>query len=449
MKQFSSPMMLKSIKQNELGFLSDIFSSAVVFAVDKNRKITFWSQGAEQILGFSSQKVMGENCLIANRCQQCLKGCGISENGKIENYSINLLDAQNKTIEFKKYAIAFYDDAREFNGGVEVLIPYDVTRKVKNNKSLRNVNIFHGLASADPAMQEVFKLVLRVAETDVNVLVRGESGTGKELIARAIHDESPRKNKPFMALNCASLNGSLLESELFGHVKGAFTDAYRNHAGLVSRAEGGTLFLDEVAEIPLDLQAKLLRVIQEREYSPVGTNDIVKADIRILAATHQSLRKRVLEGKFREDLMYRLRVVPLFLPPLRERKNDIPLLLDHFINEFDKKGVKKITGFHPDTMRLLLNYHWPGNVRELINVIEYANAVSRTDIVTIKDLPPEFLESKNSVDKKNDVLSVNSEKKKIKDAIIESDGDLNLAAELLGMSRTTFWRKRKKYQLNI
>ena len=437
--------MLEEIKQNDLKFLSEIFSSAVVFAVDKNRKITFWSKGAEQILGFPSEKVIGENCLTGNRCQQCLKGCGISEYGQVDGYSINLLDVAGKAIAFKKYAIAFYDDAKEFNGGVEVLIPSETNQKYEAKTDLVNENTFHGLVSSDPAMQEIFKLVLRVAETDVNVLVRGESGTGKELIARAIHDESPRKNKSFMALNCASLNANLLESELFGHVKGAFTDAYRNHIGLVSRAEGGTLFLDEVAEIPLDIQAKLLRVIQEREYSPVGTNDIIKADIRILAATHQSLRKLVLEGKFREDLMYRLRVVPLFLPPLRERKNDIPLLLNHFIKDFDKKGMKNISSFHPDTMRLLLNYHWPGNVRELINVIEYANAVSRTSIVTINDLPPEFLESKNTIDFKSDDLSINSEKKKIKDALIESDGDLGLAAKLLGMSRTTLWRKRKKY----
>ena len=441
------PKQSSSLSPEYLHQLATLFSSAAVFAVDKDRKIIFWSSGAEQLLGYRSDELLGENCLTGNRCQQCIQGCGIKQHGQINGYKLSLYDADGNTVEVKKYACSIIDDNGAFNGGVEVLIPVDESFNGISNNNAESSHVFHGLLSADQLMQDVFNLVTRVAQSDVNVLVRGESGTGKELIARAIHAESPRRDKPFMALNCASLSATLLESELFGHVKGAFTDAIRNHVGLVTLAEGGTLFLDEVAEIPLDLQAKLLRVIQEREYTPVGSNKVVKADIRILAATHQSLRKMVHEGRFREDLMYRLRVVPLFLPPLRDRKGDIPLLLNHFMQEFEQNGSRKIQQVHPDAMRLLLNYEWPGNVRELKNVLEYANAVSRTSTMTVKDLPPEFLQLNSTSHKDRSGVFQDSEIKQIKAALNESEGDLSLAAKILGMSRTTLWRKRKKYSI--
>lgn len=427
--------------------LASIFQSAVVFAVDNNRKLTYWSRSAERLLGFSANDLIGQNCLTGNRCQQCISDCEITKLGQVDGSPVTLYHANGHLVKFRKYASAYMDEDGEFNGGVEVLIP-DEQGSFGSIDFLEDTeHFFHGVVSSDSAMQEIFKLVINVAETDVNVLVRGESGTGKELIARAIHDESPRRDKPFMALNCASLSSNLLESELFGHIKGAFTDAIRDHAGLIKRAEGGTLFLDEVAEIPLDLQAKLLRLLQEREFTPLGSEQVIKADIRILAATHQSLRKRVHEKKFREDLMYRLRVVPLFIPPLRERKGDINLLLNYFMQEFEKRGSRKIKEIHPDAMRLLLNYKWPGNVRELRNVVEYANAVSRSNILTLKDLPPEFLETKSFTRSEKQGSKDEIELKKIKNAMQESDGDLDLTAEILGVSRTTLWRKRKKYQI--
>lgn len=427
--------------------LASIFPSAVVFAVDGDRKLSYWSKGAEAILGFHAKDLIGQNCLTGNRCQECISGCDISKHGQIDAFPITLHHREGHSINFRKYARAYFDEHGNFDGGVEVLIPIERNVDDRLGQSHDPQHVFHGIVSSDPAMQEIFKLVINVAETDVNVLVRGESGSGKELIAMAIHNESPRKEKPFMALNCAALSSNLLESELFGHVKGAFTDAVRDHIGVIQRAEGGTLFLDEVAELPLELQAKLLRVLQEREFTPLGSEKVIKADIRILAATHQSLRMRVHEGKFREDLMYRLRVVPLFLPPLRDRKGDVNLLLNYFMQEFEKKGFRKVKEIHPDAMRLLLNYPWPGNVRELRNIVEYANAVSRSDIMTVKDLPPEFLESKTL--NKNDKINNKDELeiRNIKRALQESDGNLDLTAELLGISRTTLWRKRKKYQI--
>lgn len=433
--------------EESLELINSILPSAVIFTVDRERRITYWSESAEKILGFSTNDLLGENCLTGNRCNQCMAGCGMSENILIEGFPIALHHKDGHLINFKKYAHAYLDENNNFNGGIEILIPEQSIHSQHAGIHQNKEYAFHNIISSDPAMLDIFKIVKNVAETDVNVLVRGESGSGKELIARAIHNESPRSTKPFIAINCASLSSNLLESELFGHVKGAFTDAIRDHTGIIQQAEGGTLFLDEVAELSMPLQAKLLRVLQERVFTPLGSEKIIRADIRLLAATHQSLRNLVHEGRFREDLMYRLRVVPLFIPPLRERKSDIKLLLEHFINEFGKTSTRQIKDVHPDAMRLLLNYEWPGNVRELKNVIEYANAVSREKILKVNDLPPEFLEQGNIKNNTRLDFKSDTERKKIKQVLQECDGNLDLTANLLGISRTTLWRKRKKYQI--
>jgi transcriptional regulator with PAS, ATPase and Fis domain len=296
-------------------------------------------------------------------------------------------------------------------------------------------------------MQDVFHLIANAAETAVTVLVRGESGTGKELVAKAIHHLSVRKDAPFMAINCAALSSNLLESELFGHVRGAFTGAIKDHSGLFQRAHGGTLFLDEVAELPLELQAKLLRVIQERNYIPVGGDRSISVDVRIIAATHRSLRQEVKNGRFREDLMYRLRVVPIFLPPLRERREDIALLLWHFINLHNTAEFRKIDKIEPLAMRTLLDYPWLGNIRELQNVVEYAFAVGRGTTLRLSELPPEFREPqvKQVIHKTNSPLSSDQEEFAIRQALSQHNNMISPAAQSLGMSRATFWRKRKLY----
>ena len=242
-----------------------------------------------------------------------------------------------------------------------------------------------------------------------------------------------------------------MESELFGHVKGAFTGAINNHAGLFQRANGGTLFLDEVAELPLELQSKLLRVLQEQSFIPVGGHEAVKVDVRIIAATHRSLREEVKAGRFREDLMYRLRVVPVFLPPLRDRRLDVNLLLWHRINNHNLHSRRHIDSIAPDAMRCLLDYQWPGNVRELNNVIEYAYAVGRGNELCVNDLPPEFRETLLSSTPES-LLPANRPKQKneaelIREALEISGGHLEAAAQYAGMSRATFWRKRKKYKI--
>ncbi len=288
-------------------------------------------------------------------------------------------------------------------------------------------------------MFRVFDVIRNVAATDVTVLVRGESGTGKELVARAIHDESHRKKHPFVAVNCASFSPGLLESELFGHKKGAFTGAVADRAGIFAQADGGTLFLDEVAEIPMDLQSKLLRVLQERVIVPVGGNKALRVDVRVIAATHRSLREEVRAGRFREDLMYRLRVVPLFLPPLRERSIDVELLLRHFIDEHNRQGLRQVGRIAPDAMRALLSHRWPGNIRELRNVVDHAFAMGRGPEIRLDELPPEFTEQAAAKPRWRGP----DEATAIREALDAHHGDLAAAAAALGMGRTTLWRKRK------
>ncbi len=305
-----------------------------------------------------------------------------------------------------------------------------------------NAQNFHGILSRSPLMRDVFQIIQTAAQTEATVLVRGESGSGKELVARAIHELSERKDAPFLAVNCAALSSNLLESELFGHVRGAFTGAIKDHKGLFQRAQGGTLFLDEIAELPMELQAKLLRVIQERNYVPVGGVCSMPVNVRLVAATHRSLREEVKNGRFREDLMYRLRVVPIYLPPLRERREDISLLMWAFIHQHNAANRRKIEEIEPEAMRLLLDYAWRGNIRELQNVVEYAFAVGRGTILKSAELPPEFREVQPIIIHKP--ISMEDEKSAIQRALTENK-NVNAAAESLGMSRATFWRKRKLY----
>lgn len=357
--------------------------------------------------------------------------------------------ANGERVTCYRTARAFFNAEGEFAGALEFLQPQVSAETVIGQQS--NSESFHGILSRDPAMLEAIKIIRNVAETEATVLIRGESGTGKELVARALHQESPRHVQPFLAINCAALTPSLLESELFGHVKGAFTGAVRTHAGLFQRAHGGTLFLDEVAELPLELQAKLLRVLQEQSFIPVGGDAAVSVDVRIIAATHRSLREEVKAGRFREDLMYRLRVVPVFLPPLRERRLDVNLLLWNSINLHNLHGRRHVDSIAPEAMRRLLDYRWPGNVRELINVVEYAFAVGRDNELSLDDLPPEFRESKPLTI--SEQLSPPKHKKYqneadlIREALQMTGGNMEAAASYAGMSRATFWRKRKKYNI--
>ncbi len=315
---------------------------------------------------------------------------------------------------------------------------------------------FHGMWTRDPGMRRVFDIVERAARREVSVLVRGPTGSGKELIARAIHDLSPRHAGPFRAINCAALPPTLLESELFGHVRGAFTGALRDSPGIFRAAHHGTLFLDEVAEMPLDLQAKLLRVLETRTVIPIGSTDSVEVDVRIVAATHQSLRKAVEEKRFRADLMYRLRVVPIFLPPLAARRGDLELLTDKLVEQLNTEGARQVRQVSRGARDAIGAYAWPGNVRELHNALQYAYVVGDGPVLLDVELPPEV--SGVAFDPDTPALNMrrpepdredeSDDARRIRLALEHAGGNRERAAQILGMSRVTLWRRIKALGLD-
>jgi len=313
--------------------------------------------------------------------------------------------------------------------------------------------LFHGMWTQDPRMQETFRIIEKVAGEDMTVLVRGETGSGKELVAHAVHDLSPRSKGPFRAINCAALPGNLLESELFGHARGAFTGAVKDTPGHLQSADGGTLFLDEVAELPLELQAKLLRVLETKTVLPVGARDPIPVDVRIISATHRALREDVEAGRFRADLMYRLRVIPIRLPPLRERPADVLLIGSKIIEEFNAHGRRQIDSIATPAEAALERYEWPGNVRELRNVLAYAFAIGEGPILQLADLPAEVaspLTNGSEVFVHDSGVAPDDEPpevRRIRDALVRTNGNRDRAAKLLGMSRVTLWRRMRELGL--
>lgn len=306
--------------------------------------------------------------------------------------------------------------------------------------------VFQNVVTVAPCMLAFFELIERVARTDASVLIRGETGTGKELAAHAVHNLSPRATGPWQAVNCATLGSDLLASELFGHVKGAFTGAISDKKGLFELANKGSLFLDEVGEMSMDVQARLLRVLQERIFTPVGATQTRSTDVRMITATHRALRQEVEEGRFREDLMYRLRVVKLFLPPLRERVGDVNALTWWFVDEFNQQGFRHITGIEQKAYDALNEYHWPGNIRELRNAIEGAFAIGVGETLRLEDLPPELRGEQEQVPGNRPLPT--SEQQKIEQALKQAGGRKSRAAELLGISRATLWRKMRELQIS-
>jgi len=331
--------------------------------------------------------------------------------------------------------------------GIVVLLR-DITLVSELQKKLEERYQFHNLIGKNHRIQEIYTLIEEVAESDVTVLIQGESGTGKELVANAIHYQSSRSEGPFVRVSCAALAESLLETELFGHVKGAFTGAYRDKLGRFEHANNGTIFLDEISEMGPAVQVKLLRVLQEKEIERVGDYKPIKIDTRIIAATNKDLRQLMNTGKFREDLFYRLNVVSINLPPLRQRKDDISLLVEHFIKKFNKQYNKKIKGLSQETLDILMENDWEGNIRELENVIEHAFVKSHSSIIISQDIPHEIRESKC-------LHFPDREKKSTIDyqtllrTLQESGWNQSKAARKLGINRITIWRNIKKHNIEI
>jgi two-component system NtrC family response regulator len=329
---------------------------------------------------------------------------------------------------------------------------------VRDNERLRSElegrHSFDTLVGNSASFRRVIEQVTEVCETKATVLLNGESGTGKELVARAIHFNSPRRDKPFIAINCAAIPEALLESELFGHVKGAFTGALANRIGRFAAADGGTLFLDEIGDMPLPIQAKLLRVIQERSFEPVGATRTQTVDVRLVAATHKDMRQAVDQGGFREDLFYRLNVFPIQLPPLRERADDIPLLAAHFLAELAEAMGKRATGFSPAAMAAMSAYDWPGNIRELHNCIERAVIVAKAQTIDAADLPQDLFNGSRRAERDGLPRDLDAELERIErefilEALRRSDGVQVRAAKLLGIAERSLWHRIKKLGIRL
>ncbi len=306
---------------------------------------------------------------------------------------------------------------------------------------------FENIIAKSSKMQKLIELIKTVAKSNATVLITGESGTGKELVARAIHSQSDRHNKPFVAVSCAALPESLLESELFGHEKGSFTGAHAQKKGKFEFANGGTLFLDEVGEMSANIQVHLLRVLEEKEFTRVGGNEPIKVDVRVISATNKDLTKAIERQEFREDLYYRLNVVNIDLPPLRERKEDIPLLAEHFLNKFASDNRKGIEGFSPESMEFLLDYDWPGNVRELENAVERAVILARDSVVAVGDLRQRGMASVGSARAGKNLKEI--EREHILSILRETGDNYSEAARILGISRMTLYNKVKEYGISV
>ena len=363
-----------------------------VFTVDKQWRITSFNRAAERITGISRAEALNRHCWEVFRASICEQRCALRETMEtgrpLVNQSIFIVNVTGDRVPISISTALLRSKSGEIIGGVETFRDLSVVEQLR--KELAGSHTFLDIISKNREMRALFAMLEQIAESNASVLLEGESGTGKELFAKAIHSLSPRRGGPLITVNCAALPDSLLESELFGYKAGAFTDARKDKPGRLARAAGGTLFLDEIGDISPMLQVRLLRVLQDRRYEPLGSTRSETADVRIVTATNRNLEQLVAEGRFRQDLFYRINVVKMTLPPLRARKEDIPLLMAHFIRKYSHLNGKDIQGVAPEVMPLLMAHDFPGNVRELENIVEYAAVVCKNSRIGIEHLPRHF-----------------------------------------------------------
>jgi PAS domain S-box-containing protein len=436
-----------------------------VFTLDSNGIITTWNPSMHRISGFSSEEVTGKSCTIlkfddcfGKKCPSNIEQCGIFTQGEFDLKECRLKHKEGYFVPVLKSARVVLDNQQKAIGVVETITDMtelEATRKKAENASLRLGELyrFGNIIGKSHVMQDVFQSIQAAAASHANIFISGESGTGKELVAGAIHYNSERANNPLTIVNCAALSESILESELFGHVKGAFTGAIRDRIGRFEEANGGTVFLDEIGEISPYIQIKLLRVIQEREIERVGESKKRKVDIRIFAATHRDIYSLVNEGLFREDLYYRLKVFPIYVPPLRKRKEDIHLLIDDFIKRQNKQTNKNIKGVKSEAMRVLMDYNWPGNVRELKNAIEHAFVLCNNSNIDILDLPVEIRQMTPHIHqmqiKKMSPLKRKLTKEFLYELLDKCQWNKAEVARRLNVSRTAVWKYMKKFNIPL
>jgi PAS domain S-box-containing protein len=421
-----------------------IFDSVAdgIFTIDENMQIQWFNRAAEEITGFSHDEAVGRPCHEVFRSDVCKTACPVKEaietGNSVHNREVEITDRNNRKIPISVSASVLLDNEGKVLGGVETIRDLSLIHTLKNE--LHDKYSFQNLVSRNPSMRRLFDIIPDVAASEATVFLNGESGTGKELFARAIHDLSPRKKGPLVTVNCGALPENLLEAEIFGVRKGAYTGAVENRPGRLELCNGGTFFLDEIGDLPLQLQVKLLRVLENHEYQPLGAKNPLKADVRFITATHRNLEKMVEEGTFRRDLYFRINIISLSIPPLRERREDIPLLLEMALEKFNLLYGKKVRRLSPDVLKLLLNHEFPGNIRELLNLIEQAVILCKVTEIGLEHMPKGFvgLASKQKSLPKRASRAPATEV--LYEALAKHRGNRAEVAHELGVDRSTLWR---------
>ena len=451
----------RPLKPNWGKILGAINDGLVFIGSDGN--ITAVNRAFQNLLGYREEEIVGKPCAVldCDACEGILKKegvfwCKLFESGKsVRQYCI-MTKKDGSYLPLLKDASIVIDEKGSITGAVEILIDisglgWPEREDIDTTQQVNSENGFFGILGRSSSMQRVFKIVEKAARSDSPVIIYGESGTGKDLVARAIHRLGRRHEGPYVQFNCAALNESLLESELFGHVKGAFTGAYRHRIGRFEAAHGGDLFLDEIGDVPMSVQVKLLRVLETKQFERVGDHRTVSVDARIITATNKNLEELISQKKFREDLFFRINVLPIYIPPLRERNEDIPTLVNTFLRHFSTKTGKKINRLSKSAMEILMSYPWPGNVRELKSVIEYAFVITEDQVIGREELPEKIFSKKH----KRDIVPFEhaerdaEEKEILIEALQKSKGNKSEAARMLGISRGTVFNRMRKYGIEL
>jgi PAS domain S-box-containing protein len=438
-------------------FFKVILSSIAdgVFTVNSERIITSFNTAAEKITGVPASQAIGKHCqdiFHSDICENCLLQDTLITGIETIDRPVNIINSLGEKVPISISTAVLKNEEGKTLGAVETFRDLSAIEHLR--KELSKSYSLEDIISKSPRMHKLFAILPDIAESESTVLIQGPSGSGKELFARAIHNLSPRKNENYVVINCGTLPVQLFESELFGYRKGAFTDARTDKKGKLADANGGTVFFDEIGELPFSTQVKLLRLLQEREYEPLGSTKTVKANIRIVTASNKNLKKLVGQTKFRDDLYFRLAVVKFELPPLKDKREDIPYLVDHFIRKFNAKMGKKIISVSPNVMNILMRFDFPGNIRELENIIEHGFVLCHGRIIKREHLPPELLAVENELVDVNSIKSTPvtesiDEQSRIITTLRNCGFVVSKAAEELGIHRTTLWRKIKRYNINI
>lgn len=432
--------------------LDAIFNSNIegTFTIDNDWNVTSFNSSAEKITGYKKSEAIGKKCWDIFNSSLCRNGCHMEQTmqkGKpMIGNELEILNKNGKKIPIRVNSGILINNKNEKIGAVETFI--DISEIKNLSEHLSDIFKYENIVGRNKEIKQIITVLESVSQTDSSVLVTGESGTGKELAARAIHINSPRKTGPFIAVNCSAFVESLIESELFGHEKGSFTGAIKTKIGKFELAKGGTLFLDEIGDLSLSVQTKFLRVLESREFERVGGNKIIKVEARIIAATNKHLSEEISSGRFREDLFYRINVINIHLPPLRERMDDLPLIVNHFIELFNKKFNKEIRQFSSQAFDILMEYEWPGNIRELENVIEHCFVLCNGKIIQVECLPKRLREQKKKIITSSNAIQKNGFKNVERELIIsvleKHNGNRSKAAKELNINPSTLWRKIKK-----